>query len=62
MSDDRYCEGCYNTGELDCHCGGDLCICERNGTYSCPVCGGREGFTCDEIYDEIEQAPLPLTE
>lgn len=35
---DGYCEHCHNTGELDCHCGGDLCVCENNGTYPCPHC------------------------
>lgn len=50
---ERYCERCYNTGELDCYCGGDLCVCERGGTYPCPDCGGREGFICDEIEDEV---------
>lgn len=35
---DEYCEHCHNTGELDCHCGGDLCVCSNNGTYPCPHC------------------------
>lgn len=37
-SDDEWCEHCQNTGELDCHCGGDLCVCENGGTYPCPHC------------------------
>lgn len=36
--EDSYCERCYNTGELDCYCGGDLCVCDRHGTYPCPDC------------------------
>lgn len=35
---DDYCEHCQNTGELDCHCGGDLCVCDNNGTFMCPHC------------------------
>lgn len=35
---DEYCEHCHNTGEVDCYCGGDLCVCENNGTYPCPHC------------------------
>lgn len=35
---EEWCEHCQNTGELDCHCGGDLCVCENNGTYPCPHC------------------------
>ena len=32
-----YCVTCQNTGEIDCHCGGDLCVC---GAYElpCPDC------------------------
>jgi hypothetical protein len=37
-----YCERCYNTGELDCYCGGDLCVCENYGTFPCPDCEGGE--------------------
>jgi hypothetical protein len=33
-----WCEHCQNTGSLDCHCGGDLCICENYGEYPCPYC------------------------
>lgn len=38
--EDEYCYTCANTGSLDCHCGGDLCICRNNGEYPCPDCGG----------------------
>jgi hypothetical protein len=55
---DLYCEECYNTGELDCYCGGDNCVCMKNGTYPCPHCDGGHAvdddsdvgyFTPDEI-------------
>lgn len=36
-----WCAACCNTGEVDCYCGGDLCVCERYGTTLCPACGGR---------------------
>lgn len=28
---------CYGTGELECHCGGDLCVCGLD-TLPCPGC------------------------
>jgi hypothetical protein len=37
-SADQWCEHCHNTGSLDCHCGGDLCVCQNNGEYPCPHC------------------------
>lgn len=45
-----YCATCNNTGEIDCYCGGDLCVCENNGVEPCPDCDG--GFMCDEIEDD----------
>ena len=36
--DNEWCDGCCGTGELDCYCGGDLCVCSNNGTYPCPEC------------------------
>jgi hypothetical protein len=36
--DGEWCEHCQNTGELDCYCGGDLCVCDNNGSYPCPHC------------------------
>jgi hypothetical protein len=36
--DDAWCPTCQNTGYLDCHCGGDLCVCENRGEYPCPDC------------------------
>lgn len=40
-----WCERCHNTGEVDCHCGCDLCVCENNGSEPCPACGGD---CCDD--------------
>lgn len=47
-----YCDHCNNTGMIDCHCGGDLCVCENQGEEPCPYCGGESGFDCFEIEDE----------
>jgi hypothetical protein len=35
-----YCATCNNTGFIDCHCGGDLCVCDNNGEEPCPACDG----------------------
>ena len=37
---DSWCGNCSNTGYVNCHCGGDLCVCENQGEMPCPVCGG----------------------
>jgi hypothetical protein len=34
-----YCDRCNNTGEVDCRCGGDLCVCGRQ-ELPCPQCDG----------------------
>jgi len=36
--DVTYCFTCCNTGEVDCYCGGDLCVCRNQGTEPCPDC------------------------
>lgn len=36
-----WCDTCHNTGEVDCYCGGDLCVCGGEtgcGTDFCPKC------------------------
>jgi hypothetical protein len=38
----EYCDRCQNTGEIECHCGGDLCICGQ-GEIECPRCKGLSG-------------------
>lgn len=35
---EQWCERCHNTGELDCFCGGDFCVCMNYGSYPCPSC------------------------
>ena len=46
-----YCATCNNTGSIDCHCGGDLCVCGEE-EIECPECGG--GFVEDDDYDAID--------
>lgn len=36
-----YCDRCNNTGEIDCYCGGDLCVCGCQ-ELPCPQCSGGE--------------------
>lgn len=33
-----WCDHCAGTGIIDCHCGGDLCICKNRGEIDCPHC------------------------
>lgn len=47
----EYCDRCNNTGEVDCHCGGDLCVCGRQ-EYTCPRCDGRSWR--DDVFDDFE--------
>ena len=46
MSDDydddgeeEACGFCEGWGYVDCHCGGDLCVCDYNGEIPCYQCG-----------------------
>jgi hypothetical protein len=43
FSDDDLDSSCGGTGELDCHCGGDLCVCHNHGTIECSGCEDCEG-------------------
>lgn len=45
-----YCATCNNTGSIDCHCGGDLCVC-GDEEIECPECGG--GFGEEDDYDDF---------
>ena len=47
--EDGLARRCGGTGELDCLCGGDLCVCHHHGATSCPGCEDCDG---DEIDDE----------
>jgi hypothetical protein len=44
------CPHCNGTGEVTCHCGGDLCICENYGDAPCPVCQGT-GSVSGTVYE-----------
>lgn len=35
---------CGGAGELQCFCGGDLCVCHNHGVVECPG--------CDDCWDE----------
>jgi hypothetical protein len=35
---EAWCDTCGNLGIIDCHCGGDLCVCENQGEIDCPDC------------------------
>lgn len=35
------CPRCSGYGIIDCHCGGDLCVCENHGDRDCPLCHGE---------------------
>lgn len=48
-----YCDRCQNTGYIDCHCGGDLCVCGLQ-EIPCPQCGGLPD---DDFDDEEEDWP-----
>ena len=37
-SESGWCDACSGTGEVDCYCGGDLCVCANHGTMPCPHC------------------------
>lgn len=41
------CPRCQGDGTVDCHCGGDLCVCENYGERDCPICHG-EGEVSEE--------------
>jgi hypothetical protein len=43
------CPKCSGMGSVDCHCGGDLCVCENYGDAECPICDG-EGQVSEAIY------------
>ncbi len=66
MSEDEYdfyyasddgvtCPRCQGGGSVDCHCGGDLCVCENYGERDCPTCLG-EGEVSPERRDRYLQS------
>ena len=57
---DEYDEGCTcpkcdGWGDIDCNCGGDLCVCTNYGERTCPVCGG-DGSVTEARYEEYQAA------
>lgn len=39
FDDDGLDASCGGTGHVDCHCGGDLCVCHHHGQeVECPGC------------------------
>lgn len=53
--DYRLCPRCSGFGTIDCHCGGDLCVCENYGERDCPLCYG-EGEVSDAVRDRYQAA------
>lgn len=49
------CPKCSGWGFVDCHCGGDLCVCTNYGEAPCRVCHG-DGKITAERYDQFERA------
>lgn len=45
------CPHCNGDGYVNCHCGGDLCVCENYGEAPCPVCFG-EGEVSEARYQQ----------
>lgn len=41
------CPRCMGDRTVDCHCGGDLCVCDNYGERDCPLCHG-EGAVSEE--------------
>lgn len=48
------CPRCNGDQVVNCHCGGDLCVCDNEGEMPCPFCGGEyggEGYVSQEKCD-----------
>ena len=45
------CPRCDGWRQVECHCGGDLCVCENYGEMDCPMCYG-EGIVSEERYQK----------
>lgn len=56
-----YCDLCNNTGEVDCHCGGDLCACGQE-VEPCPGCDGGDAILGEyETEDDDDEEPGCVT-
>lgn len=53
--DDCTCPRCSGWGHIDCHCGGDLCVCDNYGEADCPLCCG-DGQISTARYDAYQAA------
>lgn len=53
--DDVTCPRCDGWGHIDCHCGGDLCVCDNYGEVPCPLCHG-DGQVSEERYEKYQSA------
>lgn len=53
--DEDYCQcpRCSGWGFIDCHCGGDLCVCKNYGERDCPLCEG-EGAVSEALCEAYE--------
>jgi len=49
------CPRCSGWGHIDCHCGGDLCVCDNYGERDCPLCHG-EGVITEEQHARWTEA------
>lgn len=49
------CPRCMGGGTEDCHCGGDLCVCENYGEMDCRVCYG-EGTVSEKRADQYDES------
>ena len=43
---------CGGMGELNCYCGGDLCVCHNHGAVECFGCTDCDDDNEDDYYDE----------
>lgn len=43
---------CGGSGVIDCHCGGDLCVCHNHGEQDCFGCPDCEGADDDDWHDD----------
>jgi len=53
-------EGCGGSGQLDCYCGGDFCVCHNHGSVDCPGCDDcqaeRDDYDPDDFEEYLDEA------
>ena len=54
FDDDFLDESCGGTGQLNCYCGGDSCVCHNHGSTECPGCEDCESDDWRDEYDDYE--------